>query len=165
MTLQPTQAPPDELDVASPQLPEDHVAILLARAAHVVASGFQPQLQRRGVSLATWRLLNCLHHLPEGIAVTLLAAHCLLLQPTATKLVDRLTREGLVRRGTDPRDRRVVRVALTAAGIALADTLHLASRRYEASVFAHVPEAELAVLQGLLRRLVDRGDPAGQRRS
>jgi DNA-binding MarR family transcriptional regulator len=128
---------------------------LLARASHALAQGFAEELRRRGTSLPVWRVLAALLARP-GRTVTGLAEACLLQQPTMTKLLDRMVRDGLVTRSQDARDRRVVRVALTAKGEALTEELIRAARQHEASVLARFPEMETMNVKGLLRSILER---------
>ena len=101
------------LDAASGHGPTERpLADLLARAAHAVVQGFAGELRKCGVSLPMWRALASLSARPSE-TVTGLAEACLLAQPTMTKLLDRMVRDGLVTRAQDARDRRIVRVALT----------------------------------------------------
>src|SRR5919202_1909879 len=95
---------------------------LLARASHAVVQGFAEVLRRRGASLPVWRVLAALLAHP-GHTVTGLAEACLLQQPTMTKLLDRMVRDGLVARAQDARDRRVQRITLTPEGEAKAAEL------------------------------------------
>ena len=88
--------------------------------------------------------------------MTGLAEVCLLQQPTMTKLLDRMVRDGLVTRGQDARDRRVVRVALTPKGETLAEELIRAARQHEASVLARYPEMDTMRLKTLLRSVLER---------
>ncbi|MEK7214770.1 MAG: MarR family transcriptional regulator [Chloroflexota bacterium] len=60
--------------------------------------------------------------------------------PSATGVIDRMVEKGLVARFEDPEDRRVVLCGLTPQGKAMADGLY---------------EADVAVLQNLLRTLTD----------
>lgn len=136
---------------------DDYLVYLLARAAHQVSSEFHEQLRRRGISVAVWRVLSGLLG-SEGETVTGLAELCLLQQPTMTKLLDRMARQGLVVRSPDPRDRRVVRVALTEDGRLMADELALAARMHEADVLARHPPAEAEAMKSLLRAILARHD-------
>ena len=141
---------------AEPFLPD-----LLARASHTLVQGFAEELRERGASLPVWRVLAALHASP-GQTVTALAEACLLQQPTATKLLDRMARDGLVARAPDARDRRVVRVALTPEGEAKAAELVAAAERYEAGVLARHPRAE--GIRAVLRDIIagsDRAPDAG----
>ena len=130
---------------------------LLARASHAVVHGFAEELRRRGTSLPVWRVMAALLARP-GLTVTGLAEACLLQQPTATKLLDRMARDGLVARAPDARDRRVVRIALTPGGEARATELLAAAERYEARILARHPQAE--EIKAVLRDIIAGSGPA-----
>ena len=148
------------LDVSGRGPTERPLADLLAHAALVVAQGFAEVLRRRGASLPVWRVLAALRARP-GLTVTGLAEACLLQQPTMTKLLDRMARDGLVTRAPDARDRRIVRVALTPEGEAKAAELVAAAERYEAGVLARHPQA--AGIKAVLRDIVASPGPAPRR--
>jgi MarR family transcriptional regulator, organic hydroperoxide resistance regulator len=126
---------------------------LLARAAHAVVQGFAADLRERGASVPVWRVLAALLARP-GETVSGLAEACLLQQPTMTKLLDRMVRDGLVTSAQDARDRRLIRVALTPRGERLATKLVAVAERYEAEVLARHPQAEAIkpVLQAIVAR-------------
>jgi DNA-binding MarR family transcriptional regulator len=136
-----------------PRFIEDYLLYLLARASHVVSSEFHDQLRRRGVSVPVWRVLASLVG-GDGETVTGLAEVCLLQQPTMTKLLDRMVRDGLVCRTQDTRDRRVVRISLTPRGHAVVTELVEAAKRHEAEVMARHPGAEAGEIKALLRRMI-----------
>ena len=130
---------------------------LLARAAHAVVQGFAADLRARGASLPVWRVLAALLAQP-GETVSGLAEASLLQQPTMTKLLDRMARDGLVTRAQDARDRRVVRVGLTPAGEAKAAELLAVAERHEAEVLARHPQAE--AIRPVLLDIIARPGPA-----
>lgn len=134
---------------------EDYLLYLLARVSHVLSGEFHQQLRRRSVGVPVWRVLASLSG-SRGETVTGLAEVCLLQQPTMTKLLDRMVRDGLVTRAQDARDRRVVRVALTSKGEALAEELIRAARQHEISVLARYPEMDSMRLKALLRSVLER---------
>jgi DNA-binding MarR family transcriptional regulator len=140
---------------AAPRFVDDYLLALLARASHAVSSEFHSRLRSRGVGVPEWRVLATLSD-SEGETVTAIADACLLQQPTATKVLDRMERDGMVRRRSDPRDRRLVRVALTQRGEAVAADLLTLARAHEAEVLARHPEAEAMQLKSLLRSLIAR---------
>ena len=105
--------------------------------------------------MPVWRVLASLVG-STGETVTGLAEACLLQQPTMTKLLDRMVRDGLVKRTQDTRDRRVVRVALTARGDVMAADLVQAAKLHEAEVLARHPEAEAMAIKTLLRAIMNR---------
>ena len=134
---------------------EDYLLYLLARVSYVLSGEFHRQLRRRSVAVPVWRVLASLSG-SRGETVTGLAEVCLLQQPTMTKLLDRMVRDGLVTRSQDARDRRVVRVALTPRGETLAAELIAAARQHEATVLARFPEMEALNLKGMLRTVLER---------
>lgn len=142
---------------AEPRFVDDYFLSLLARASFVVSSEFHEKLRARGMSIPVWRVVATLSGGPE--TVTALADACLLQQPTMTKVLDRMERDGLVRRQQDAKDRRLVRVSLAPRGDSLAGELLAAARAHEAEVIARHPDA--GAIKDLLRALIAR---QGQRR-
>ncbi len=95
----------------------------------------------RGLTMAQLRLLYILH--AEGsVPVGLLAERLGVRPSTITGLMNRLSRQRLIRRRTDPRDRRVVRVELTPSGREALEEITLAAKAYLAEVFAHMDPEE-----------------------
>lgn len=146
--------PPQALETG--RFIDDYLLYLMARASHLISAEFHHELRKRGVTVPVWRVLASLVGSPEGETVTGLADTCLLQQPTMTKLLDRMVRDGLVRRSQDGRDRRVVRVELTPQGEAKALELVAAAKQHEASVLARHPEATPGALKDLMRAMMTR---------
>ncbi len=134
---------------------------LLARASYALVDGFAQEVHRHGTSLPVWRVMAALCADP-GQTVGALAEACLLQQPTMSKLLDRMVRDGLVERTQDARDRRAVRVALTPEGQAKAAELMSAAARYEAEVLARHPQAE--GIKAVLRDIIARSRPSWRAR-
>ena len=85
---------------------------------------------------------------PQGMAA--LADALGVTPPTASRLCERLVRKGLVRRRTDPSDRRQVRLAPTVAGRPLVDVVTARRRTEIATLLGAVPEdARRSVVAGL----------------
>ncbi|MBP0462675.1 MarR family transcriptional regulator [Roseomonas sp. PWR1] len=137
---------------AAPRFVDDYLLSLLARASFVVSSEFHDRLRARGVSVPVWRVLATLSGGPE--TVTALAEACLLQQPTMTKVLDRMERDGVVKRQQDARDRRLVRVHLAPKGESMLGDLLVAARAHEAEVLSRHPDA--AAIKDLLRALIAR---------
>lgn len=142
-----------QISVAPPRFVDDYLLSLLARASHVISSEFHARLRSRGVSVPVWRVLASLSG-SAGETVSTLAAACLLLQPTMTKVLDRMERDGLVRRKQDTADRRLVRIHLTPRGEAMVADLLSAARQHEAEIVLRHPET--AAIKDLLRALIAR---------
>jgi DNA-binding MarR family transcriptional regulator len=72
--------------------------------------------------------------------------------PAVSRLVDRLAKDGLVRR-REGDDRRCVRLAVTAEANAALDVLHRAQAELDATVAAGLSASERAELLRLLRKI------------
>ena len=72
--------------------------------------------QRSGMTLDDYDILYQLRRAGRPLRMTELAATVLISRPSTTRVVDRLVRQGWLRRWHDGTDRRVVMVELTAAG-------------------------------------------------
>lgn len=82
-------------------------------------------------------------------------------QGVTTRMVDLLLEKGLVERGREKEDRRVVMVSPTAKGSAIARQIEKVNRRKMGEVLAGVPEKErdylLEFLKGLQRQFEKEG--------
>lgn len=141
---------------------DDYLLYLLARGSHALSSEFHAKLRKEGVSVPVWRVLSTLSGSP-GETVTGLAEACLLQQPTMTKLLDRMVRDGMVKRMPDARDRRVVRIQALPRGEQMVKGLLVAAKAHEAEVLARFPMMDRLQLKQLLRAMMVK--PAKVRRS
>jgi DNA-binding MarR family transcriptional regulator len=117
--------------------------VLVAMAARSLADAGEE------VTLTQYRSLVVLGSRgPQGVAA--LAEAVAVTPPTASRLVDRLVRKGLVRRRTDRQDRRQVRIALTEAGRRLVDRVTERRRHEIAQLLTSIPaEVQLSMAAGL----------------
>lgn len=93
-----------------------------------------------------------------GLAMSQLARTQNVAVSSCTALADRLLRQGLVERSSDPHDRRVVRLVPTARGRRVVEYLLAVRRRGLLAVLAALDEEELATLQRLVGKIVDAVD-------
>jgi DNA-binding MarR family transcriptional regulator len=108
----------------------------------------------RGVTLGQLRLLYILF--AEGnVPVGYLAERMGVRPSTVTGMMNRLSRQRLIRRRTDPRDRRVVRVELTPAGREAVCELSTAATNYLGELLARLPQPTVERLVEGLEALVD----------
>ena len=97
-------------------------------------------------------------HLADGLNVSL---------PSVTGIVDRMVEHGLVERGRDADDRRVVTVSPTAAGRAAVEEIDLVRRRALAQLLSQLDPAQqeqalpiFAALRRIAESLDSQGVPA-----
>ena len=94
----------------------DSLVFSFLSAADVVEARLEAALSPTGLSLAKLAVLHFLADAKEALPLSDLAArqHCV--RSNITQLMDRLEKDGLVRRRADPDDRRSVLAELTPAG-------------------------------------------------
>lgn len=132
----------------------DYLLYLLARASAEASAQFHAVVKSRGLSVLEWRVLGQLSEGPS--TVSMLAERALSQQPTLTKVLDRMTADGLVARLEDAADRRRVTVRLTDKGHKLAAELVPLAREHETRVLAGYSPREAAALKRALKTLIAR---------
>lgn len=98
--------------------------------------------------------LTALGHLKGGsVTMRELAKHLDVSESSATAVSDRLIRQGLVERSSDPTDRRVVRLSLSPAGSALVERLDEAATSKIGELLAALTDTQLEQLIDILETL------------
>ena len=120
--------------------------VLVAIAARSLADvGEQVTLtQYRALVVLASRGPQNMASLAEALAVT---------PPTASRLCDRLVRKGLVRRRSDRRDRRQMRIALSESGSALIEMVTARRREEITALLSTIPPAARRSVVSALRQL------------
>ena len=144
----------DASDPDSGRFVDDYLLYLLGRASLQVSNQFHAVVKARGISVLEWRVLGQLSSGPETVST--LAEMALSKQPTLTKVLDRMVKDGLVTRLEDAADRRRTFVRLTEKGRALAAELVPLARAHEAQVLAGYPPKEAAALKRTLKTFIAR---------
>jgi DNA-binding MarR family transcriptional regulator len=121
--------------------------------------GLMTQLAERGfestsVSFTQWMTLMRLSFQEEPISATQLSEELCHDMGALTRVVDELERRGLVRRERSRRDRRVVELAITAAGRREAETGKRVIVELMNELTEHFSATELDALVGLLQRML-----------
>ncbi len=130
----------------------------LQQAGRVLQDLFEERLKSQtGLSMAEFELLFRLHLAPDHPLQMGEIASQLLNSPSgATRIADRLEKDGLISRQTPAGNRRVVNVSLTPGGLAVlarADTVY---REAVHEFFAlHLDEGEMNDLRRLMRKLLE----------
>ena len=103
------------------------------------------------------RLLRSQH--PEKIRTLDLAARLVSRAPDITRLLDKLERRGLIDRDRPADNRRVVRIGITPAGIALLESLQKPIRECHVRQLGHLSASDLRNLIILLRAAREPHEP------
>jgi len=149
--------PPADFYTAENLRPETSVGWLNKRVMQSVLLQIDRRLAAHDLTHAQWLPL---YRLSRGECDTMAAlARDQALDPGAmTRALDRLEAKGLIRRERSSQDRRVVKLALTEAGRAVALRVPAVLAEVMNAHLAGFTEPEWQVLVGLLQRMVANGD-------
>jgi len=146
--------------------PDERVAldayIKLSRATSAVDARINRPLAEASLTTSQFGVLEAVWHLGP-LTHGEIGRKLLKSSGNVTVVIDNLARRGLVRRESDTVDRRVSRVALTAAGSALLEAVFPAHVARVVDAFGALDADELATLSTLLRRLGHAAASAGHR--
>ena len=147
-------APAGAQAAAPPRFIDDYLAYLLAQASRRVSGQFHGEVQMGGLSVTEWRVLAGLSGVPHE-SVGALSEITLTKQPTLSKIIQRMERQGLVRRSDTPVDRRQTLVALTPKGQALAADYVQRALQHQQRVLQPLGARNASTLMRVLRQLID----------
>lgn len=106
-----------------------------------------------GTTLPRFDVMAALYRRRDGVTMSELSRMLLVSNGNATTVVDRLERDGLVRRTPSETDRRTVFVALTPAGLARFEALAADHERELSAVFGTLSAEDLDTLTDILKRM------------
>lgn len=104
-------------------------------------------------TLPRFDVMAALFRRRDGVTMSELSRMLLVSNGNATTVVDRLEKDGLVRRTPSETDRRTVFVALTPAGLAQFEGLAAGHEEEVSNLFAKLSEADLDALTDILKRM------------
>jgi len=130
---------------------------LISRIRQVGGRVFQKLLDRSGIvefNGAQGKILYVLWTKGE-MPISELSALTGLAKNTLTSMLDRMENSGLLRRQADPKDRRRIRIALTAEAVRLREAYEAVSQEMNALYFQGFRPEEIRQLEALLQRILD----------
>jgi len=110
------------------------------------------RLRSLPISVSRWRVLGVLR--ANGtLTINGIAERAAMEQPTVSRTVSQLVRDGLVSRRAAKQDSRYMQVSLTAAGQAAFDTIYPIAVEHQTNALRGFSESERATLQNYLQRI------------
>lgn len=144
-----------EPDAAAPFVIEDSTAYLVAVAHRLFARALQTRLAAHGVAVGQWPLLLFLWD-EDGLSQKALSRRVHIEEPTTARTLDRMERDGLVRRVRNQRDRRQIDVRLTERGLGLRDELLPYANEVNALATHGLSDQDKAKINSLLSYMIAR---------
>lgn len=132
---------------------KDQLAYLIASLNRQLEADLNERLRPLGAPIDQFRILEVLNA-QEPRAMGAIAAAALVETPTLTKIIDKMTSEGLVYRMPDPADRRRVLIMTAPAGKALFKSLRSAASAQEKRILDVLRSEKAAELRNMLRELL-----------
>ncbi|WP_028310167.1 MarR family winged helix-turn-helix transcriptional regulator [Derxia gummosa] len=133
---------------------DDFLSSLLTRASHAISSEFLREVEKQKLAPTEWRVLATLSD-GDGLTIGQLAEIVMAKQPTVTKIIDRMSMQGLVERKTGEIDKRQTTIFTTDAGKELVRDLLRRARMAESAALRQFSDDEIDTLKKLLRRMID----------
>ena len=130
------------------------VPYLLYRTSNQLNQRIRARLRKSGVNLARWRVLAVLRaygklNLGQIVDLTVME------QPSISRIVTQLEREGLAKRKTSSEDSRVVFVNLTPLGEKAFREIYPTAQRHQERALSGFSKNEIDTLTNYLRRIQD----------
>ncbi|MDB5354029.1 MAG: transcriptional regulator, MarR family [Phycisphaerales bacterium] len=137
--------------------PEQDVFLGVLKTADVLQAELAAVLKPGDLSPTQYNVLRILRGAgDDGLPCGRITERMLTRDPDMTRLLDRLEKRGLIARGRDAGDRRVVRARITAAGGKVLAPLDEPVMRLHRMQLGHLGRRDLKVLAGLLQRARER---------
>lgn len=131
----------------------ESLPLLLLRARETALARFRPVLQAHGLTEQQWRVMRALREFGELTAAGI-ARHCVMLAPSVTRIVKRLSEDGVVEVRRSDEDQRELRIRLAQRGHDLIETIGPQSEAQYAVLQERLTPERMELLYDLLREFV-----------
>jgi DNA-binding MarR family transcriptional regulator len=142
-------------------LQQEHVGLLIGRARRSIKQAVLRKARGLRLTPPQFWFLNAARELGNPTLGDL-ARRQHFDPPTASRLLESLTKRRLLRMLPDPRDRRAVRISLTPAGLKLAERVGPLAASVRAAVVQGMSAREQDALRAGLRKVISNLDEVGQ---
>jgi DNA-binding MarR family transcriptional regulator len=125
----------------------------LQRTADHIQIAFTRLFREHGITSQQYNVLRILRGAGEPLPILEIGDRMVTVVPAITGLIDRLEKQGLVRRTRSEEDRRVVSVTILGQGLKLLGDLDKPLSKLNKQLLDHMEEAELKNLIVLLEKM------------
>lgn len=116
------------------------------------------RLKRSGINIARWRVLAVLKD-NGRMNIGQIVERTIIEQPTVSRIVDQLEREGLAYREISDQDSRFVQVMLTDAGEKAFSEIYPIATKHQEQALQGFTQQEIKILIGFLERIQENIEP------
>ena len=134
---------------------QEQLVINLMRTTRAIEESWIQYLKRsEGISQSQYNILRILRGArPKALKISEISDRMITRDPDVTRLVDRLIKQGLVRRERGEEDRRVVLVEITPAGLGMLARLDGPAAEFTDGAMAGLKPQQLKTLDALLNEV------------
>jgi MarR family transcriptional regulator, lower aerobic nicotinate degradation pathway regulator len=130
-----------------------HLFFLLHHLVRQRENALGRELTHAGLSLSQWQVLATLSRLGKA-TMGEVAAFCATDRTTLTRTVDRMVKDGLIKRDRDSVDRRQVNLDLTPKGVEVHQAALVAVTQFNDRITGVLDSEDVQQLQPLIRRIL-----------
>lgn len=134
------------------------VPYLVYRITGQLNRNLRRRLRRSGINIARWRVLAVLKD-NGRMNISQIVERTIIEQPTVSRIVDQLEREGLAFRETCEEDSRFVQVMLTQAGEKAFSEIYPTATRHQELALRGFTQQEIETLISFLNRMQHNIEP------
>jgi MarR family transcriptional regulator, organic hydroperoxide resistance regulator len=128
------------------------IPALMRQVHRGLSRGMEQRTGKYGISIGTWYFLRVLWA-EDGLTQSELSDRIGIVGPTTVMAINRMVRDGLVVRSTDPDDRRKGRIYLTARAKRLKTKMLNEASEFVEQVLVSIPERDIQQFRTTLRRI------------
>lgn len=131
---------------------DDYLPYQLYRLTNRLNQRLQARLRSQGIKPSRWRVMSVLRS-RGTLTIGRVAEHTLMEQPTVSRVIIQLEKEGLATRQISTEDSRATEVRLTSEGIRKLDVIVTTAHHHQKEALVGLSHSELDVLRALLGRI------------
>lgn len=120
----------------------------------IISEAFGRRLEKKGITRIQWIALYYLG-LNGNFSQRHLARCMNIKDSSATRLVDRMQRDGLIKRKKNPDDRRVTYLVLTKKGESMRDEILPEGEKFSKILLDGIDDKELEIFEKVLKKMVN----------
>ncbi len=128
------------------------VPYLMYRITNQLTRRIRGRLRKSGINIARWRVLAVLQAYGE-LSLGRIVELTVMEQPSVSRIVAQLEREGLARRKVSTEDSRFVHVSLTRAGEKAFQEIYPTADRHQKIALSGFSRKEISTLKSFLHRI------------
>ncbi len=133
---------------------EGFVPYQIYRITNSLNQRLRKRLRRQPMSVSRWRVLGVLR--AHGtLTINAIAELAAMEQPTVSRTVTQLVRDGLVSRRASQEDSRYIEVSLNQAGLRAFESVYPIAAEHQTTALRGFSQAEVEKLSGFLQRIQD----------